>query len=335
MTAIYDPIAELQKLGYTEREASFLYLVGIHSGYFLRRQFLTFIKREDGAMVQRFLEKSVERVHVHPIEYAAGRHIYQLKSKLIYRILEQEDSQNRRAKGDRQIKARLMQVDYLLDHFGEKFLETAEQKLTFFHGKLGISLDALPQTRYGRNETSAYFPDRFLVAVKQEPSQATATITLVFIDDGMRSVSAFVRWLDQHASLLGALHRAEVIYAADSSRNFDAAQREFLRRFPPSTATKELPRGLEHFLSYLEIRTRYDQGTGMFPVEDARVLDEGTKLYTSLAQRGWLSSWKNGSVSEEKIRAFYEPQMKQRVFRGYLLGYDYPIWSMKYRRAVL
>ena len=51
MTPAYDPISELQKLGYTEREAAFLYLVGIHSGYFLRRQYLAFIEREDEAMV--------------------------------------------------------------------------------------------------------------------------------------------------------------------------------------------------------------------------------------------------------------------------------------------
>jgi hypothetical protein len=195
MTVAYDPIAELRKLGYTEREASFLYLVGIHSGYFLRRQFLTFIKREDGAMVQRFLEKSVERQHVYPIEYAAGRHIYHLKSKLIYRLLDREDSQNRRVKGDRQIKARLMQVDYLLDHFGEQFLETPQQKVTFFQEKLKTPLESLPQTRSGKNETPSYFPDRFPVAVQQAPEQSAPLVTSVFIDDGMRSISAFIRWL--------------------------------------------------------------------------------------------------------------------------------------------
>ena len=40
MTAAYDPIRELRKFGYTERESAFLYLVGVNSGYFLRRQFL-------------------------------------------------------------------------------------------------------------------------------------------------------------------------------------------------------------------------------------------------------------------------------------------------------
>ncbi len=140
MSIVYDPIAELRKLGYTEREAAFLYMVGMHCGYFLRRQYLQFLRREDGAMVQRFLEKSIEREHVHAIEYAHGRHIFHLKSKTVYRVLDQENSQNRRAKADTEIKARLMQLDYLLDHFGDTFLETTERKVQLFHDKLDVPL---------------------------------------------------------------------------------------------------------------------------------------------------------------------------------------------------
>ena len=58
MNPTLDSVRGLESCGYTEREAAFLYLVGMHSGYFLRRQFLAFIHREDGAMVQRFLCKS-------------------------------------------------------------------------------------------------------------------------------------------------------------------------------------------------------------------------------------------------------------------------------------
>jgi hypothetical protein len=335
MTPPYDPILELRKLGYTEREATFLYLVGIHSGYFLRRQYLSFIEREDGAMVQRFLQKSIEIQHVHPIEYAAGRHIYHLKSKSIYRILGQEDSQNRRVKGDRQIQARLMQVDYLLDHFGEQVIETMQQKVTFFQEKLKVPLESLPQIRYGNGGAPGYFPDRFPISVKQELNQAVPLVTLVFIDDGLRSVSAFVRWLEQHAQLLKALRRADVIYAAGNSRNFDDADREFLHRFPPSSATQEMPRGLEHFLAYLQIRTRYDRKTGGFSIDEMRVLREGMELYTSLEKQALLAAWETGSTSEARIRARFEPQTRQISFHGYLLEYDYPIWSMKYRRSVL
>lgn len=335
MTSAYDPIQELQKLGYTEREASFLYLVGIHSGYFLRRQYLALIQREDGAMVQRLLKKSIELQHVHPIEYAAGRHIYHLKSKQVYRILGQEDSQNRRAKGDRQIQARLMQVDYLLDHFGEQFLETAQQKVSFFHQKLKVPLESLPQTRYGNNGTLSYFPDRFPVSVKQESNQSAPLVSPVFIDDGLRSVSAFVRWLEQHTPLLKALHRVKVIYAASHSRNFDDADREFLRRFPPSSVIHDLPHGLDHFLAYLKIRGRYDQNGGGFSLQDLAILREGMKLYTSLEQQALLAAWRSGSTNEASVRGLFEPLARQISFHSYPLEHDYPIWSTKYRRSVL
>jgi hypothetical protein len=335
MTAAYDPIRELRKFGYTERESAFLYLVGINSGYFLRRHFLGFIKRADGAMVQRFLQRSIDLQHVHTIEYAAGRHIYHLKSKLIYRILGVEDSQNRRIKGDRQIKSRLMQVDYLVDHFGDQFLETTQQKLTFFREELKIPPDSLPQTKYGNKGTRCFFPDRFPVAVTMEPNRSHPLVTFAFLDDGLRSVSAFVHWLEQYALLLRFLHRVEVFYAADNSRNFDEANREFLRRFPRQTATNEMPHGVEHFLSYLRLRQRYDRLSGGFSMGEMRVLDDGMKLYASLEHRALVEAWKMGSTTEEKIRARFEPQTRQTSIHSYLLEYDYPIWSMKYRRAVL
>lgn len=335
MRADYDPIPELKKLGYTEREAAFLYLVGIHSGYFLRRQYLAFIKREDGAMVQRFFEKSIGLGHARPIEYATGRHIYHLKSKLIYRILGQEDSQNRRAKGDRQIKARLMQLDYLLDHFGGQFLETSDQRVRFFEDKLKIPTEALPQARYQNVGSPLYFPDRFPVSVEQEPGQSVPSVSFVFIDDGLRSISAFVGFLEQNAQLLAALHRAEVIYAADNSRNFAEAEGQFVRRFPLSSANERLPFGVDHFLAYLRIRTLYDRERGGFSMEAMRTLRAGMESYCDLWHEAVLAAWESGATNEAKVRAGCEPKMKQVSIKSYLLAHDYPVWSMKYRRAVL
>jgi hypothetical protein len=331
----YDPIRELTRLGYTERESAFLYLAGMHSGYFLRRQFLGFVRREDGAMAQRFLQKAVQLQHVQPIEYAAGRHVYHLKSKPIYRILGAEDSQNRRVKGDRQIKARLMQVDYLVDHFGDQFLETTQQKVAFFQEKLKVPADSLPQIRYGSSGAPCCFPDRFPIAVTTKTDRLPPLVTFTFLDDGLRSISAFAHWLEQYTQLLRSLHRAEVVYASDNSRNFEGAEREFLRRFPKQTATKDLPKGIEHFLSYLKIRTRYDRQVGGFSTEEMRFLREGMELYTSLELKVLLAAWKIGSTTEEKIRRRFEPETKQFSIRSYLLEHDYPIWSMKYRRAVL
>jgi hypothetical protein len=331
----YDSIPELQKLGYTDREAAFLYLAGLHSGYFLRRQFLAFVEREDGAMVQRFLVKAVSLGHVVPIEYAAGRHIYHLKSKLAYRLLGQEDSQNRRAKGDREIKTRLMQVDYLLDHFGEKFLETAADKVRFFREKLKVKTESLPQASYRSHGTPCYFPDRFPIAVTEKPDQAAPLVTLVFLDDGLRSLSAFLRWLKDYNPLLNALQLAEVVYVSDSNRNFEGAEREFLRKFPRKAAGKELPMGLEHFLLWLSVRSGFDKGEARLKPEGVRLLNEGDRLYTSLEMQALLAAWKRGSTNEAKIRARFECDMRQISIQGYLLEHDYPVWSMKYRRSVL
>ncbi len=235
MSIVYDPIAELRKLGYTEREAAFLYMVGMHCGYFLRRQYLQFLRREDGAMVQRFLEKASEREHVHAIEYAHGRHIFHLKSKTVYRILDEENSQNRRAKADTEIKARLMQLDYLLDHFGDAFLETAERKIQFFHDRLSVPLESLPRILYrGSSDIDIqvrYFVDRFPIAVHAGTDANAPLIRLVYIDPGLRSVSSFARWLEERAGLLSMMKRVEIIYTADTSHNFTAAEHEFLRRF--------------------------------------------------------------------------------------------------------
>jgi hypothetical protein len=265
MTLAYDPIPELRKFGYTEREAAFVYLVGMHSGYFLRRQFLAFLERKDGAMVQSFLQKSFALEHVCPIEYAQGRHIYHLRSRPVYRTLDREDSQARRMKADREIKSRLMQLDYVLDHLGDRFLETTEGKLAFFRDQLGISPVSLPRAvrSQGRTGISArYFPSRFPIGVSRKADGTVAAISFSYIDDGLRTASHFVRWLIEHQALLTSIRSAEVVYIADAARNFPAAEHEFLRRFPP-----QKPRDIS--------------------------------------------------------------------IRGYLLQHDYPIWSMRYRRAVL
>lgn len=67
-----DFIPVIESLGYTRREAAFLYLVAVHSGYFVRRQFDYFIDRNKGAIVRNFLAKGQAAGHIEVIEYAPG-----------------------------------------------------------------------------------------------------------------------------------------------------------------------------------------------------------------------------------------------------------------------
>lgn len=339
-----DPIPALQSLGYTEREASFLYLVGIHSGYFLRSQFMEFLQREDGAIVQRFLKKTVRLGHVEPIAYQHGRHIYHLKAKSIYGLFGEPDSQNRRDKGDRQIKVRLMQLDYVIEHFGWQFLETGQQKAEFFR-KLRVPPEFLPRFSATGNEqddqlalTASYFPDRFPISVA-ESMNAQPVVIFTYIDDGLRTVSAFVRWLNERTNLLRALFHSEVVYVSDVEHNFDDAEREFLRCFPkpkPESSSQALllPRGVDHLIAYLRARRSDDARSPLFSNE-REALADGKHLYREPEFQKLVDDWKRGAVTEQSIRMRFAPRPKPPVIRGHVLLHDYPVWSMKYRRGIL
>ena len=87
MTVDLDSSA-LESLGYTEREAAFLYLVAAHSGYFLRRQFDYFIDRQQRFHRRRaFLKRRVPPGMSKFSTTGRVRHVYHLFSKPIYRLL--------------------------------------------------------------------------------------------------------------------------------------------------------------------------------------------------------------------------------------------------------
>jgi hypothetical protein len=162
---LHDPIGIIEYFGYTEREASFLYLVAVHSGYFLRRQFDSFIDLKSGAIAQHFLLKAKRSGHIAALDFGQQRHVYHLCHKDFYRVLEDPDSQNRRRKSDGEIKLRLMALDYVLLHLADNFLESREAKAQFFTESLRIAPEDLPQCgRYARQP----FADRTLIVCDKE-----------------------------------------------------------------------------------------------------------------------------------------------------------------------
>lgn len=223
MTA--DFISALRSLGYTEREASFLYLVAAHSGYFLRRQFNYFADRQKGFLAQRFLEKAHAAGHVQTIDCGRGFYVYHLFSKPLYRMLGNPDSQNRRRKGDGSIRTRLMALDYVLENNTEHYLVSEEERLRFFTGVRGIHADSVAD--------GLPFFCVFPIGITDRNHPATSPVRLAFIDEGLRSTRRFSRFLTAMGPLFHALGTFELVYTACSAYNFTAAEHEFRRRFQP------------------------------------------------------------------------------------------------------
>ncbi len=222
-----DPIVALESLGYTEREASFLYLVTSHSGYFLRRQFNRFIERKKGWIAQRFVDKARVAGHIEVIDYGQGKYVYHLRAKLMYRLLGNEESQNRHRKGDNEIRLRLMALDYVLENRSEHFLESARDKLDFFLNIRGVP-STLVHVNHGQLRS---FLSAFPISVVDYTQPATSVVRFAFIDEGMLSIRKFSRFLEDLAALMLEVRTFDVVYTSVSNINFPLAEKVFRKTF--------------------------------------------------------------------------------------------------------
>jgi hypothetical protein len=324
----YDPISALQAVGYVEREASFLYLVAVHSGYFLRRQYYSFAGREGGALATRLLGKTLWRRHVHVIECGRGWHIYHLTSKSVYEALNRPDSQHRRIKGDAYIKSRLMVLDFVLAHLNTHVLDNEGAKVEFFTSECGVAEDALPCCHAGR---LTYFPDGFPILIS-----STGIPCFPFFDEGQVTSTRFERYLRQYQPLFTALGEFELTYVADNESN-SARAKAIFRRFLPEDRihgiTPMTPLGVDHFLKYLATREQLETKGARILSTDMKVLDQGDSIYTSLEHRVLYSAWMTGSITEDKIRQRFSLASLRVSFSTEVLPYRYPIDGFN-RRAL-
>lgn len=224
-------ISVLQSLGYTEREAAFLFLVATHSGYFLRRQFNYFCSRQKGFIAQRFLEKAQRAKHVTTIDCGQRFFLYHLFSKPLYRMLGHPDSQNRRRKGDGSIRARLMALDYVLENPEEYYLASEDDRVNFFSVARKLCADRMIMGKA--------FWGTPLVSIVDRMHPATTLVRFIFIDEGLQSMSRFCRFLSTMKPLLEAMGSFELIYTACSTHNFQPAEKEFRRHFEVRTTLKQ------------------------------------------------------------------------------------------------
>jgi hypothetical protein len=233
--ALCGPIQDLIRLGYTDREAAFLYLVGRFSGYFLGRQYASFLKRQPGGLVYQLMHKAKARAHIEVLDYGQHCYLYHLKAKPIYRLLECEDSQARRAKGDDEIKTRLMILDYVLDHPELEFLALKSEKIEYFAAKHGVEIldgsDAVgpcDQSHF-RVQLNA-FAHRFPIVLRIHNGACIPAFT--YFDNGTMTVKAFSRQLKDLAPIIVRIQRFELLYVAQWERNFAAAEAAFDNVFP-------------------------------------------------------------------------------------------------------
>lgn len=319
MTLAYDPIPVLQVAGYTEREAAFLYLAALHSGYFLRRQYLRFIERGRGALAAQFLRRASALGHIQSIACGQARFVYHLTSTEVYMAAGLGASHHRRLKSDATIKSRLMVLDFVLDHLGETLLDTQESKVNHFTRALGLTESVLPRSR------GVVFAEEFPLLLNKDGG-----ISFSYVDEGALSASGFEHFLDRYAPLFRALPSFELLYLADSNRDLDRASRIFSTKLPDDQArgtTPMTPRGVDHLLDYLRARELADSRKSALTLRDLALLREGDGIYTRPEHRALLAS---GTANAQRVRQQFEQMGQRRKFTALVLPYGYPLHHFKF-----
>ena len=156
------------------------------------------------------------------------------------------------------IRTRLIALDFILRNQGFTYLESEEQKLSFFCNQLGIDKKILPHKRYSGaikgDFTDRYFVDKFPMFYNPAVS-LSPVMTFSFIDPGFESMDSFKTHLDAYLTLFTKLSHLRFYYVAIRETNFERAKKlfhgTFQRLWNPAA-----PRGL---FDYFRTRRTWDE----------------------------------------------------------------------------
>ena len=198
---VEDRAAALMAHGWSRREAEWLALVCLHSGVFLRSQYLAFIGRTNPALANRFVRRCRKHAVKQPWNGSRLR-LCRIAARRIYRVLGVEHIRHRRAAAPEVVLRRLLSLDYLLEH-PHAWLPTERENVNALTGA-EIAREVLPSRLYQGAVSGQYrhFPHKLPVALN------TWRATFVFVQAEDETASAVRTWGSHHAALWLALAAA-------------------------------------------------------------------------------------------------------------------------------
>jgi hypothetical protein len=329
--------AALEGFGYTEREAQFLCLAALHGGYFLRRQYASFLGGQDGGNVTQLIEKVLDLGHAQADTYKANAHIYHLAARPFYAALGQEDNRNRRRKELVTIKSKLMGLDFILAHLDKDFLATEQEKLSFFKDILHVEAEHLPSKNYASqgHPTTRYFVEKYPISYSPSPRPAAPpVVSFCFVDPGLFGVIGFETFLSHYSGLFTQLREFAVAYVAAKEVLFAKARSTF-ERF--SNGGEVARNGIsvngptEKILEYFEARRLFEardfasfDRAKLIRFRDQQEEYSGPEIETLYARwkAGDRMDWPTDSCPKQDL-----PQGNLGRFSTYLLEHSYDLFG--------
>jgi hypothetical protein len=328
-------ISNLKKLGYTEREADFLCFAALHSGYFVRRQFLGFTERDRGKLDAKLADKTVRAGHAKALVFRHKRTVYNLCSKPFYEALGEIDNRNRRTHEIFTIKNRLIGLDFVLKYKDHQFLATENEKIVFFRDALKIEIDHFPTKRYRAKKSQAmtdrYFVDKFPIALAPETAAGKPVVQFCYVDEGLHSTSGFEMYLDQYRGLFARTPVFRLVYIATCGDHFEEARRMFERVVV--NGGKRIPADptVNRMLGYFRDRESYERReSGIFDQPKLIQFRDDRKAFSDAQYESLFQRWKEGgdvAVMRVLCPESLEHFAPRCEFRTFLSAFRYELFG--------
>ncbi len=328
-------IRTLKDFGYADREAEFLCMAALHSGFFLRRQYLEYLGAKSGYADDLLIQRIVNLGHGR-LAVLRQTQLCHLSSRAFYTAIGEPDNRHRRMRPLGAIRIKLMALDYVLAHPDATYLATETEKLWFFCGKLGIAKENLPARTYrsktGSSTTDRYFVDKFPISLAAESPSSSPVVSFSYIDEGEVATPGFETWLLQYARLFSALDRFRVVFVSTRETRFPWAERYFRCFFDaPSRSTQAgINPSVERLLRYYRLENAFRERR--LAELDAGKLDDLRRLRKEFASR-WIerlfTHWKE--QGDRVVVEFFEekrpsPSPGDARFVTFKIPWDYELF---------
>ena len=318
-------IDALQGFGYTQQEARFLYIVAIHSGYFIPRQYCEFGPKKTGCIVHGFTSKLVSCGHATEHRYQNNARVLHFTHKTMYCAIGKENIRNRRKHTFEFMKTRLAILDFVLGHPQHDYFEGEAEKFQYFEERFHFRPQDMPgRTYHGANkvpDTIRYFVDKFPLFLDSTLA-GEPLITLTFIDPGLGNLEAFKTHVSAYATFLGRIPRFAFLFASPRVRLFKAAENHFKEVTDPQPGKLS-----QQVARYFELRANWEaKRYGLLKDPDIEFMNHAKQCFAGEVFESAFKDWKAGRLTQKDLIPVLEdrPRRTQQIaFKTFLLPHDY------------
>lgn len=217
--------ANLRKLGFTHRQADFLYLVGTNTGVFTMDHYRTFAGIKSGKACMSLMDRLCALKFVTRLAIEDRLFITHIDHKAFYRAILTPDSRLRRRMSWGLIRQRLQFMDYIASNPEASYLSTERARREIIPAQFGVPERAFPTKLFisqkSKSRTTRYFPARFPLFIREIDHEVS--LGVVWGEDPAFTFQAFRKFVLAHKSFFDQIPSLYFVYISPFQRRRELA----------------------------------------------------------------------------------------------------------------